>query len=356
MPKLHVLVVDDDLAVCELVRTTLELDGFRVSEAHHVIEAERLITERVPDAILLDIGLPGIDGLFYCQRLRENPRTKLLPVIMISGSTEARARALEAGATAYLRKPLDALELLSLLEQSTGLAGVNDASNDSRTAHSAEIQRLAAIGHQQHEEQYDAHRQTLIGLSSALDAREFGMTGHSERVTAYAMRLALEVEPALTDDPSLEWGFRLHDLGMLTIADRVILKSGPLDPDERHEMQSHPVVGEQLLASLPLLQGEGLRVVRSHHERWDGTGYPDRLAGLDIAAGARIFAVVDALDAMTGRRPYRQPVSWDAAVAELGRHSGTQFDPDMIAGLLACEPDLQAILTGRVAFATAAVG
>src|SRR5277367_276319 len=105
MAKVHVLVVDDDLAVCDLVRTTLELDGFRVSQAHHVIEAERLIAERVPDAILLDIGLPGIDGLFYCQRLRDNPRTKRLPVIMISGSSEARERAMAAGATAYLRKP-----------------------------------------------------------------------------------------------------------------------------------------------------------------------------------------------------------------------------------------------------------
>ena len=320
-----------------------------------MIEAERLICRRVPDAILLDIGLPGIDGLFYCQRLRENPRTKLLPVIMISGSTEARARAMEAGATAYLRKPLDALELLSLLEQSTGLAGA-DASNDSRTAHSAEIQRLAAMGHQQHEEQYDAHRQTLIGLSAALDARGLGATGHSERVTAYAMRLALEVEPALTDDPTLEWGFRLHDLGMLTIPDRIVLKNGPLDPEERRELHRHPIVGEQLVASLPLLQGEGRNVVRSHHERWDGTGYPDRLAGLEIAAGARIFAVVDALDAMTGSRPYRRPVSWEAAIAELGGHAGTQFDPDMVAGVLACEPDLQSILTGRVELATVAVG
>ena len=352
---MHVLVVDDDLAVCDLVRTILELDGFRVSEAHHVIEADRLITERVPDAILLDIGLPGIDGLFYCRRLRDNPQTKFLPVIMISGSSDARARAMEAGATAYLRKPLDALELLSLLEQSTGLGGVTDLSNDSRTAHSAEIQRLAALGHQQHEEQYDAHRQTLIGLSAALDTRDSGPTGHSERVTAYAMRLALEVEPALTDDPSLEWGFRFHDIGMLTVPDRIIFKAGPLDTEEREEMQRHTAAGERLLASLPLLQGEGLGVVRAHHERWDGTGYPDRLAGLHIPAGGRIFAVVDALDAMTDRRPYRQAVSWDAALDELGRHSGSQFDPDMIDGLLACEPDLHAIRTGRMERAAATV-
>jgi HD-GYP domain-containing protein (c-di-GMP phosphodiesterase class II) len=99
---------------------------------------------------------------------------------------------------------------------------------------------------------------------------------------------------------------------------------------------------------VPLLEGEGLKVVRSHHERWDGTGYPDRLAGLDIPAGARIFAVVDALDAMTDGRPYRKAISWENALAELELGSGTQFDPDVIHGLVACEPDLRAIYEARL--------
>ncbi len=357
MPRKHVLVVDDDLAVCDLVRTTLELDGFRVTEAHHVIEAERVVEDHVPDAILLDIGLPGIDGLFYCERLRENPKTKLTPIIVISGSSDARARALAAGATAYLRKPLDVLELLTLLERSTAATGSgHHLPVGSATAQRDKLQRLAEIGQRQHELQYDAHRQTLFGLSAALDSRDFGATGHSERVTAYAMRLALEVEPALTDDPSLEWGFLLHDLGMITVTDRILLKQGPLDADERTEMQRHPLVGEQLLSSLPLLQGEGLRVVRAHHERWDGAGYPDGLAGQEIPAGARIFAVVDALDAMTDTRPYRRTIAWGDALEELGRNAGTQFDPDIIDGLTACEPDLQAIRRGRLELLANAVG
>ncbi len=356
MPRKHILVVDDDLAVCDLVRTTLELDGFRVTEAHHVIEAERVMEGRTPDAIVLDIGLPGIDGLFYCERLRENEATRLTPIIVISGSSDARARATAAGATAYMRKPLDVLELLTLLERLTAMAGSGHVPVGSATAQRDKLQRLAEIGQRQHELQYDAHRQTLFGLSAALDSRDFGATGHSARATAYAMRLALEVEPALTDDPSLEWGFLLHDLGMITVTDRIVHKQGLLDPDERTEMQRHPVIGEQLLSTLPLLQGEGLRVVRAHHERWDGTGYPDRLAGQEIPAGARIFAVVDALDAMTDRRPYRQMVSWDEALAELGRNAGTQFDPDIIDGLTACEPDLNAIRTGRLELLANAAG
>jgi putative two-component system response regulator len=356
VPKKRILVIDDDLAICDVVRTTLELDGFRVSEAHHVIEAERLIEANVPDAVVLDIGLPGIDGIFYCERLRDSPLTRLLPIIVISGSTDGKARAMAAGATAYLRKPLDVLELLTVIERAAGITGAAHAPDGSAGEQRDTIRLLAEIGQRQHEEQHDAHRQTLFGLSAALDSRDFGATGHSERVRAYAMRVALEVEPALTDDPSLEWGFLLHDLGMITISDRILLKSSPLDPDERAEMQHHPEVGEQLLSSLPLLQGEGLRVVRSHHERWDGTGYPDRLSGPAIPAGARIFAVVDALDAMTDRRPYRELVSWDAAVDELCRNAGTQFDRDVIAGLVACEPDLRAIRNGRLQLVEHATG
>jgi response regulator RpfG family c-di-GMP phosphodiesterase len=105
-------------------------------------------------------------------------------------------------------------------------------------------------------------------------------------------------------------------------------------------MHQHTKIGEELLARVPLLQGEGIRVVRSHHERWDGSGYPDRLSGRDIPLGARIFAVADSLDAMTDRRPYRRPLRWEAAIARIRNSAGTQFDPDVVDGLVACEPDL----------------
>src|ERR1700758_3693722 len=116
MEQRRVLVIDDDLWLCELVRTTLELEGIEVREAHHAIEAERFIVDRVPDAVVLDIGLPGIDGIFYLERLRESPRTAAMPVIVISGSTELGARATAAGATAFITKPVDPLELLTSIE------------------------------------------------------------------------------------------------------------------------------------------------------------------------------------------------------------------------------------------------
>ena len=216
--KHQVLVVDDDESVCDLVRAALELEGIEVSEAHHVIEAEREIAAHMPDAIVLDIGLPGIDGLFYCERLRENPVTRSLPVIVISGSAEASARAKAAGATAYLRKPLDPFELLSLLRRSLGIEPATPA-GDTAGAQGIELERLFQIGQRQHEQLDQAHRRTLVALSAAIDSRDLGSAGHSDRVNAYGVRLALEVEPALIDDPSLEWGFQLHDVGMIGVPD-----------------------------------------------------------------------------------------------------------------------------------------
>jgi response regulator RpfG family c-di-GMP phosphodiesterase len=349
--KRLVLVVDDDVELCNLVRATLELEGIDVLDAGHAIEAERMIDERVPDAIVLDIGLPGIDGLFYCERLRENPRTRSVPIVVISGSGQAGERAEVAGATAYLRKPFDPLDLLTLLERSMGVTPLAHVGTEP-----AELRSLVEIGRRRHEQTDAAHRQTLLALVAALDSRDFGSSDHSQRATAYGVRLALEVAPSLTDDPSLEWGFLLHDVGKIGISDQILRKPGALDAAERQEMEKHTVIGEHLLTALPLLEGEGLRVVRSHHERWDGTGYPDGLAGRAIPMGARIFAVADALDAMTDHRPYRAAVTWDEAMAEIRRQSGTQFDPDVVDGLEACEPDLAAIRDPQAKTLTASGG
>jgi ribonuclease P protein subunit RPR2 len=334
--KLQVLVVDDDVELCALVRATLELEGLEVRAAGHVIEAERMIIERVPDAIVLDVGLPGIDGLFYTERLRESRRTHETPIVVISGSAQTEPRAMAAGATAYLRKPFDPLELLTLLQRLMGTTPHIGAETPGLTD-------LIEVGRRQRELADEANRKTLVALGTALASRDFGSSAHTERVAGYAIRLTLEVEPSLTDDPSLEWGFLLHDVGNISLPDRILKKPGTLSESERLEMQQHPILGEQILAGLPLLQGEGIRVVRHHHERWDGTGYPDRLKGAEIPVGARIFAAVDALDAMTDVRPYRTPVSWDEAIDELRRSPGSQFDPDVIDGVVACEPDLYAI-------------
>jgi response regulator RpfG family c-di-GMP phosphodiesterase len=347
----RVLVIDDDVLLCALLRTTFELEGIAVDEAHHVIEAERVLARERPDAIVLDVGLPGVDGLFYCERLRELPQARSVPIVVISGSEEIGQRAIAAGAAAFVRKPFNPLELLNLTARllRRGASTPADREDSLQRVDAADLHRLIEIGQHQHELLDQAYRQTVTALASALESRDFGTSAHSRRVTAFATRLTLDAEPALLDDPSLEWGFLLHDVGKIGIPDRILLKTGALTSVERQRMQQHAVIGERLLSHVPLLQGEGLRVIRSHHERWDGSGYPDELGGRQIPIGARIFAVVDALDAMTDRRPYRRAVSWDAAVAEIKNCRGSHFDPDVVDSLDICEPDLYRIHTRQAA-------
>jgi cyclic di-GMP phosphodiesterase len=344
----RVLVIDDDRLLCELIRTTFELEGFDVESAFDVIEAERVLAEARPDAILLDIGLPGIDGIFYLERLRETPHTRTIPIVAISGSDEAGRAARAAGAEAFLRKPFSPLELLALvmpLVRRNGLV----ADTESDVVDAGDLNRLIEIGRRQHELLHEAYAQTVAVLASALESRDFGTSRHSRRVTAYATRLTLEVAPSLLDDPSLEWGFLLHDVGKIGIPDEILLKPDRLTQVERRRMQEHAELGERLLAHVPLLNQEGARVIRSHHERWDGNGYPDQLSERSIPLGARIFAVIDSLDAMTDARPYRAPVSWDAAVEEILRCRGTQFDPDVVDSFEACEPDLYRLHAAELA-------
>ena len=335
--KLRVLVVDDDRGLCEMLRLVLEVEGLDVVTAHHVIEAEKRIADRLPDVIVLDIGLPGIDGVFYCERLRESLRTRRLPIIAISGSEEAGRRARLAGANAVLIKPLEPLHLLATVDKLCAVEGDENSAGGA----SADILRLIEIGQRQHELLTDTYRQILEALLDALESRDSETSAHSRRVSAYATRLTLELDPSLLDDPTLEWGFLLHDIGKIGIPDQVLLKPGPLDPSERRCMEKHPVIGHRMVGHIPFVQGRGIEVIRSHHERWDGLGYPDGLEGDRIPVAARIFSVADALDAMTDARPYREPLRWSDAVDEIVRMRGTQFDPDVVDALVGAEPDLK---------------
>jgi ribonuclease P protein subunit RPR2 len=157
------------------------------------------------------------------------------------------------------------------------------------------------------------------------------------------------VEPELRDDVSIEYGFVLHDVGKIGIPDRILQKPGLLSPEERRAMEQHPLLGYDMLRDVSFLHGEGLAVVRSHHERWDGRGYPDSLEGSENPVAARIFAVADAFDAMTSTRPYRPPRSWQDAAAEIMGQSGLQFDPRVVAAFADSEPQFREVQRSLVA-------
>jgi putative nucleotidyltransferase with HDIG domain len=181
------------------------------------------------------------------------------------------------------------------------------------------------------------YQMTLEALVAALDAREHETFSHSLRVRSYTRHLARRAgfPPALL--PSLEHGALLHDIGKVAVADSILLKPGKLTAEEWVEMRKHPIAGDEILRRVPFLRPASA-IVRHHHERFDGTGYPDGLKGPEIPLGARIFAVVDTLDAMTSDRTYRKAPGFEAARAEIQRCSGRQFDPHIVELFLRIPP------------------
>lgn len=185
----------------------------------------------------------------------------------------------------------------------------------------------------------DSYVHTVRALTNAVEARDAYTGKHAERVAAYGLKLARLVDATLADDPQSEMGFLLHDIGKVAIPDGILHKKEALTPEERALMRTHPVVGWEILAGIPFLDA-ARRVVRHHHERWDGGGYPDGLVGEDIPFSARVFAVADALDAITTERPYRSAQSFGAARELIGAGSGSQFDPRVVEALASVGDDV----------------
>ncbi len=356
---LRLLLVDDDPGLRALLRATLDAVDVEVDDAEDVPTALAAIGQQRPDAIVLDVNLPGMDGLAFCRQLKSERETKEIPIVVLSGSDGGTAEAaLEAGAESFLRKPFSPLELLAVVERlAGGLYGVPFRATKKREPeeqlllYARDLRHLLEIERGQRHLLENAYHETVTALATALETKDTGTRAHSQRVQRYALELTKAIDPELIDDQSTEYGFLLHDVGKIGIPDGILLKPGPLTDAERRRMQTHTILGEQMLGGVVFFQGEGLRVVRSHHERWDGAGYPDGIAGTEIPLAARIFAVADALDAMTSDRPYRKAMSWAAAGREILAESKRQFDPDVVESFVARERSLRAI---RREFAAAA--
>jgi len=335
---MRILLVDDEPALRELLRATFEGADVTVEEAASGHEAEARIRRRHPDVVVLDLRMPGMGGAELCARLKANPKTADIPIVLLTGAdAEEARRAQRAGAAALVRKPFSPLDLLAVVQRVSGRAPVP---RPPRTAHRADkelvlyardLQHLLEVERSQRALLQQSYLATVTSLASALESRDIRTGAHSQRVQRYATELLDLVDPGRLDrDPGLRYGFLLHDIGKLAIPDEILQKPGPLTRTERRKMQSHTVLGEQMLGDVAVLHGEGLKIVRSHHERWDGRGYPDGLRGADVPLGARVFAVADALDAMTSDRPYRRAQKWGAARDEIVAQARKQFDPEVV--------------------------
>jgi response regulator RpfG family c-di-GMP phosphodiesterase len=353
----RILIVDDDAGLRMLLRTTLTADEFEVAEAEDAQRASDLARFWRPRVVVLDVAMPGFDGLAFCAELKQKPAFGGPAVVLLTGLELAEEDAIRAGADALLRKPFSPLELVGVIDRLTGGEAVEvrtelgEAASEQLLLYARDLGRLLEIERMQRRVVQDAYRDTVTALANALEAKDTGTGVHSLRVRDYAVQLTAAIEPELLSDPSLEYGFLLHDVGKIAVPNEVLAKPGPLSADEFGLMKQHTIIGVEILGDVTFLRGEGINVIRSHHERWDGGGYPDHLAEQAIPLSARIFAVADAVDAMTGERPYRAPASWDAATWEVAAQSGRQFDPDVVEAFLRENEALRRIyaVTGKAA-------
>jgi putative nucleotidyltransferase with HDIG domain len=334
---MRLLLVDDDPGFRALLRTTFEDVHVEVDEAGSAAQAEARIAELRPDVIVLDVGMPGMDGLAFCRELKANADTRAIRIVLLTGMEDVEDVAGAAGADALLLKPFRPLELLGVVERLAGTAvgapmrrSPGRSDEEQLVLYARDLRQLVEIERAQRGLLESAYKETVSALASALGTKDTGTRQHSQRVQRYALELAAAIDPALASDPALEYGFLLHDIGKIGVPDQILLKPSPLSAAEWRVMQAHTLLGAQMIGGVAFLQEAGVEVVRSHHERWDGAGYPDGLAGEEIPIGARIFAVADAIDAITNNRPYREARSWRDSRREIVAQKGTQFDPQVV--------------------------
>jgi ribonuclease P protein subunit RPR2 len=281
--------------------------------------------------------MPGIDGIAFCRELKGSPATRDIRIVLLTGLDDVEDVAGAAGADALLLKPFRPLELLAVVERlAGGRVGVamrkprGRSEEEQLLLYARDLRDLVELERGQRALLESAYRETVSALASALETKDTGTRQHSQRVQLYAMELARTLDPLVAGHPSVEYGFLLHDIGKIGIPDEILRKPSPLNEQEWRLMQKHTVLGAQMLGGVAFLRGPGVEIVRSHHERWDGDGYPDNLVGEEIPLGARIFAVADALDAITSHRPYRDAQSWRVAHKAIIAESGKQFDPQVV--------------------------
>ena len=314
----RVLLVDDEADQRVLGRAILQPPKYEVAEAATGHEALAMIQAQAFDAVVLDRRLPDIDGLEVCRKVREELRELMLPIIMVTGSggDGVLSSGLQAGASDFLRKPYSAQEFVSRID--------------------------AAINRKRLTDQLESAESVLFALARMVEAKDGNTGDHCSRLAHYSVRfgraLGLSGEQLL----ALRRGGVLHDIGKLGIPEHILLKPGSFTPTEWEVMKTHPIIGEQLCAELKSFRLT-VQIIRSHHERWDGSGYPDGLAGEDIPLLARIFQICDIYDALSYERPYK-PALAPAAVEKIMREETERGwrDPALMSvflDVLAREPD-----------------
>lgn len=322
-PREKILIVDDEDAIRNLFVEALNELGYDCDVARNGLEClEKFYRIRNYDVVLLDVQMPELNGIETLKKLKSYSPD--LSVIMVSASREIEnvRVALKEGAYDYVFKPFNVIDVDAVIRRALERANLIKANKD----YQKNLERKVA---DQTRELVKLYSGTLEAMILALDLRERETGHHSYRVTEYALNLGRHLRLGESQLSVIAKGALLHDIGKIGVPDNILLKPDKLTDEEWHLMKQHAHLGYELLNKIEFLEESSL-IVYTHHERYDGNGYPQGLAGDEIPLGARIFSVVDAFDAMTSKRVYKKAMPFEEAVERIRESSGTQFDPVVV--------------------------
>ncbi|MCJ7582813.1 MAG: ATP-binding protein [Candidatus Aminicenantes bacterium] len=321
------LVVDDNPEILRLMKMLLS-DEFDLMLCSSAKEGLSILKQELPDLVLCDVQMPEMDGFTFAKKIKSDESTKHIPIIMVTARAggDMVSEGIKAGADDYISKPFESIELKARINN---LLRLREMEAEIALANRNLSKRASDLVERQH----SLYLSTVKSLASAIDAKDEYTRHHSTRVTEYTLKIAKNMEFRGRELEDLELAALLHDIGKIAVPEHILNKPGKLTDEEFASIKEHPVRGQLILEPVKELKEVG-KVVRSHHEKYDGTGYPDGLKGTEIPLGSRIMMIADTFDSITSDRPYRRATSPRRAVKEIIRCSGTQFDPEIVEHFL----------------------
>jgi putative nucleotidyltransferase with HDIG domain len=326
---LNILVVDDEVEAVNMLSKFLTREGHCVTAAHDGTEAVDICAKAMPDIIVMDIRMPVMDGLEALKRIRKHNEDVIIIMLTAVDDIDTAMNAIKEGADDFIRKPLNLIELKRSIEVNVERKRLIHENRDyqkrleDRVAE--QTQRISKL-------YYDlkkAYVDVIKALSEAIEAKDPYTRGHCRRVTMYSMRMGKTLGLGKEKMETLEFGTLLHDIGKIGVREDILSKPGKLTGEEFDHVKTHSTIGDNILLEVDFLK-EARKIVRYHHERTDGKGYPNGLSDGQLGTLVKIVIIADAYDAMTSERPYRKGMSREKALSILKENRGTQFDGELV--------------------------
>ncbi len=341
--KAKILVVDDSVGNLMLMEGILIQEGYEVVLGHNGEEAIEKVEDFSPDVMLLDIKMPKLNGFEVAKRIKGNEKTMIIPIVIVTGLGDVKNRilALRAGADDFLTKPVEKTELIARVRSLVKVKAYNDYQRNYQKQLEIEVAKRTNQLRYAFEKIKDASIETIHRLARAAEYKDEDTGAHIQRMSSYAVAVARKMDQTKETIDALLKAAPMHDVGKIGIPDRILLKPGKLEKDEWRIMKQHTTIGSKILkGSTSVFIKSAEEIALTHHEKWDGTGYPQGLKGSEIPVAGHITAIADVFDALTSKRPYKDPFSLDKSFNIIKENRGTHFNPEVVDAFFDIENDI----------------